>query len=107
MSGPALGRPPADKKVYAEQKEQERREAGERNAVEGKFGEGKRSHGLQRLRCHLEETSESEIVLIFLVMNLKKVLRDLFVAFLGRLLDELKSVFSEYYHLYFASSAAA
>ena len=94
MSGPALGRPPADKKVYAEQKEQERRESGERNAVEGKFGEGKRSYGLQRIRCHLEETSEAEIVLIFLVMNLKKILRDLFVAFFRRLLEEVKIVFS-------------
>ena len=107
MSGPALGRPPADKKVYAEQKEQERRESGERNAVEGKFGEGKRSYGLQRIRCHLEETSESEIVLIFMVMNLKKILRDLFVAFFGRLLDELKNVFSEYYSPDFALSAIA
>ena len=94
MSGPALGRPPADKKVYAEQKAQERRESGERNAVEGKFGEGKRSYGLQRLRCHLEETSESEIVLIFLVMNLKKVLRDLFFVFFRRLLERAKIVFS-------------
>ena len=94
MSGPALGRPPADKKVYAEQKEQERRESGERNAVEGKFGEGKRSYGLQRIRCHLEETSESEIVLIFLVMNLKKILRDLFVFFFRRLSERTKIVFS-------------
>ena len=94
MSGPALGRPPADKKVYAEQKEQERRESGERNAVEGKFGEGKRSYGLQRIRCHLEETSESEIVLIFMVMNLKKILRDLFVAFFRWLFDGPKIVFS-------------
>ena len=94
MSGPALGRPPADKKVYAEQKAQERRESGERNAVEGKFGEGKRSYGLQRLRCHLEETSESEIVLIFLVMNLKKILRDLFVFFFRRFSERTKIVFS-------------
>ena len=78
-----MGRRPADEKLYAEQKEQERRESGERDAVEGKFGEGKRSYGLQRLRCRLQETSEVEIVLIFLVMNLKKVLRELFVFFSG------------------------
>ena len=71
------------------------------------FGQSERSRGVIGALLQRCCTSESEIVLIFLVMNLKKVLRDLFVAFFGRLLDELKSVFSEYYHLYFASSAAA
>jgi len=42
MNGPKLGRPPKDKRLYAEQKWLERQESGERNAVESKFGEGKR-----------------------------------------------------------------
>ena len=107
LSGPALGRRPADEKLYAEQKEQERMESGERNAVEGKFGEGKRSYGLQRLRCCLQETSEVEIVLIFLVMNLKKVLRDLFVSFFRRLPGEAKIVFWGRYPQFFLASEAA
>ena len=81
LSGPALGRRPVSDELCAEQKRQERKDAGDRNAVEGKFGEGKRGYGLNRIMCRLEETSETQIVLIFLVMNLNKVLRDLFCAF--------------------------
>ena len=81
LSGPALGRRPVSDEVCAEQKRQERKDAGDRNAVEGKFGEGKRCYGLNRIMCRLEETSETQIVLIFLVMNLNKILRDLFCAF--------------------------
>ena len=53
MNGPTLGRPPKDKKLYDEQKRQERAEAGERNAVEGKFGEAKRCYTLNRVMTRL------------------------------------------------------
>ena len=45
MYGPKLGRPPKDKSLYEYQKLMERSEAGERNAIEGKFGEAKRRYG--------------------------------------------------------------
>ena len=77
MNGPKLGRPPSDKRVYAEQKWLERLEAGERNTVEGKFGEGKRCYGLNRVMTRLKNTSEVSIHMTFLVMNLEKRLRDL------------------------------
>ena len=54
MSGPKLGRPPKDKALYAQQCRDERREAGERNEVEGKFGTGKRCYGLDRLTARLK-----------------------------------------------------
>lgn len=44
LSGPKLGRPSKDRSV--EEVRQELRETGERNAVEGKFGNGKRKLGL-------------------------------------------------------------
>ena len=50
-------------------------EAGERNAVESKFGEGKRSYGLGLIRTKLKETSETSIHLTFMVMNIEKRLR--------------------------------
>jgi IS5 family transposase len=50
-------------------------EAGECNAVEGKFGEGKRFYNLVRIKMRLQETSEADIHLVFLVMNLEKRLR--------------------------------
>lgn len=54
----------------------------ERNAVEGKFGEGKRKYGLSRIAAKLKETAESMIALQFLVMNLEHKLRVLFTQIL-------------------------
>ena len=81
MNGPKLGRPPKDKKLYEQQKYLERTEAGERNAIEGKFGEAKRRYGLGRVMSRLSDTSDTVIHTTILVMNLKKRLRDLFVFF--------------------------
>ncbi len=80
MNGPKLGRPPKDKTVYDQQKILERDEAGERNAIEGKFGEAKRRYGLDRVMARLSDTSNTTIHLTILMMNLKKRLRDLFDA---------------------------
>ena len=85
--GQNLGRPLRDKTIYSEQKRLERLEAGERNAVEGKFGEGKRFLSLNRLMTRLQHTSEVGINLVFLVMNLDKFLRDILLSMLRWLLD--------------------
>lgn len=85
LNGPKLGRPPKDKGLYHQQCKLERSEAGERNAVEGKFGEGKRTYNLGRIKMRLQETSEAVIHLVFLVMNLEKRLR----AFLRLFLESL------------------
>lgn len=77
FSGPPLGRPAKDPEVRRKQYRQEKEDTGMRNAVEGKFGEGKRSYGLARIMAHLEDTSKSVIVLQLLAMNLKKRLRSL------------------------------
>lgn len=81
MNGPKLGRPPKNKKLYRDQCLQEKSEAGERNAVESKFGEGKRAYGLDRLYAKRQDTSETSIYMVFLVMNLEKRLRVLFCSF--------------------------
>ena len=75
MNGPKLGRPHKDKEICREQRFLERLEAGERNEVEGKFGEGKRRYYLQRTMTRLKETTETQIHLTFLVINLSKKLR--------------------------------
>lgn len=75
MNGPKLGRPPKDKKVYRAQCLLEKKEAGERNAVEGKFGEGKRTYSLGRIMARRQDTSETSIHMAFLMMNLMKGLR--------------------------------
>jgi len=52
LSGPRLGRPSHNE--LAEQRKIERLDASERNAVEGKFGEGKRCYGLSRIMARLQ-----------------------------------------------------
>ena len=81
MSGPKLGRPPKDKALYAQQCRDERKEAGERNEVEGKFGTGKRCYGLDRLTARLKDTSETQIHMIVLTMNLWKKMKSSFAIF--------------------------
>lgn len=87
MSGPKLGRPPKDKALYAQQCRDERKEAGERNEVEGKFGTGKRCYGLDRLTARLQTTCETQIHMIVLTMNLWKRMRCFLYRF-GRLVLE-------------------
>jgi hypothetical protein len=82
LSGPPLGRPAKDPDVLREQKKQERLDAGIRNAVEGKFGEGKRFYGLGRIMTRLRETSETVIAMQLLVMNLEHRLRILILNFI-------------------------
>lgn len=80
LTGPKLGRPnPATTEI---DKKQEYQDSGIRNIVEGKFGEGKRTYGLGRIMSKLKSTSETEIVLQFMVMNLGQKLRVIFCKFL-------------------------
>jgi hypothetical protein len=46
---------------------------GERNPIEGKFGQAKTGYGLNRVKARLQDTSESWIASIFLVLNLVKL----------------------------------
>jgi len=46
---------------------------GERNPIEGKFGQGKTAYGLNRIKARLKDTSESWIASIILVLNLVKL----------------------------------
>lgn len=85
LSGSPLGRP-SKQADTAEMKQIAKLDAGERNAIEGKFGEGKRKYGLNRIRARLEQSSGAVIALQFLVMNLERRLRLLFVLILNMLL---------------------
>ena len=77
LSGPALGRKPKNGPT-SEERQVAKLDTGERNAIEGKFGEGKRKYGLGCIRARLAKTSESVITLQLLVMNLERRLRVLF-----------------------------
>jgi IS5 family transposase len=76
LSGPKLGRP--SKEEDKTQKKLAYQDASERNAVEGKFGEGKRCYGLGLIRARLQLTSETVVAIQFLILNLERKLRVLF-----------------------------
>ena len=90
ITATALGR---KKKINTEtyyEKQKRKREAAERNHIEGKFGQGKNGYGLNKIRAKLKKTSESWVGCIFFIMNLinykKKVLLCLFYNTLLKLI---------------------
>ena len=62
-----LGRPSAVKKEHVR--------PGERNPIEGKFGQAKTAYGMNRIKARLQNTSESWIATIILVLNLVRLTR--------------------------------
>ena len=81
LSGPPLGRPAGDTELLKEQKKLQRQDESIRNAVEGKFGQGKRRFSLALVMTKLAHTSEVSIMVSFMVMNLEKILAGI-VSFL-------------------------
>ena len=79
ISGSPLGRPPknVDKKLKKQALESEK----VRNAIEGKFGQGKRRFSLDLVMTKLAETSSTAIAITFLVMNLVAVHRQVCLFF--------------------------
>ena len=90
ISGPRLGRPPKDDQVTRRQKATEKRDAADRNVVEGVFGTAKGVYGLDPVKARLEETTKTMIGLAILVFNLKKLLTSSLSLFLGVLILLLK-----------------
>jgi IS5 family transposase len=80
ISGPPLGRPPAN--VSKEKKKQALEDDKIRQAIEGKFGQGKRRFSLNLVMTKLENTFGTAIAITFLVMNLSTWWRRVFCVFL-------------------------
>jgi hypothetical protein len=55
-----------------------------RNAIEGKFGQGKRRFGLNLVMAKLDNTSQTAIAITFLLINLSTWWRRVFCVFLCR-----------------------
>lgn len=95
LSGPPLGRPPRD--GQAEARKQARDDEKVRNAIEGKFGQGKRRFSLDCIMAKLAHTAETTIAIAFLVMNLELLLRQLLLLLFwlfGGLLEQLERLLS-------------
>jgi hypothetical protein len=87
LSGPALGRPLVEEGDQAVRRKQQRLDERIRIEVEGRFGTAKRRYSLDKIMTKLRETSETTIAMIFFVMNLDKILRDLLSSLLKWLLS--------------------
>ncbi len=70
-----LGRKPAKTQQTYYQQRKARKEAAERNHIEGKFGQGKNGYNLNQIRAKRRDTSESWISAILFVMNLTKLMK--------------------------------
>ncbi len=73
ISGIPLGRPA--KNIDDKTKKQAAYDERIRNAIEGKFGQGKRRFSLNKIMTKLPSTSATTIAIIFLVMNLSALFR--------------------------------
>lgn len=69
---------------------------GERNPIEGKFGQAKTAYGLDRIKARLKDTSETWIASIIMVLNLVKLAGEasfcLIVSLLGLIVFTNKNV---------------
>jgi len=91
-TGEPLVRKPVKEIKSRYRKRKERREAAERNQVEGKFCQCKRGYGLNDNRARLSSTSNSWIGAIIFVMNLIRYMRDIPLPYFVSLLLNLMKV---------------
>jgi IS5 family transposase len=68
---------------------------GERNPIEGKFGQGKLAYGLDCIKAKLKDTSESWIACIALVLNLVNMTRQA-LLFLCQWIINLQQIYKQY-----------
>lgn len=79
-TGKPLGRQPKED-LNRYQKEKLKRERGERNHIEGKFGQGKSKYNLNKIMAKLQNTSQSWIAATLFVMNILKLTKEYFCVF--------------------------
>ncbi|HEY6505657.1 MAG TPA: IS5 family transposase [Chitinophagaceae bacterium] len=65
---------------------------GERNPVEGKFGQAKTAYGMNRIKARLSDTSESWIASIVLVLNLIKLIGRASLCLINKLLRKYLAI---------------
>jgi len=94
-SGKPLGRPSAKQQTQY-QKRKQKLEQGMRNQVEGKFGQGKNSYNLNKVRARAARTSESWIAAIFFVMNLVKFSKEFLFLLIKQAYESLLGILNTF-----------
>ena len=97
LSGPRLGK--SSKEANSDESQFQAKDSADRNAVEGKFGEGKRKYGLGRVMARIKESCETVISLAFLCMNLKRKLRTLFCMRIFRFFAQISEKYAINIHV--------
>lgn len=72
---------------------------GERNPIEGKFGQAKTAYGMNRIKARLSDTSESWIASIVLVLNLIKIIGRAPVSLLIKLYEKWMVLKNQFYKI--------
>jgi len=90
-----LGRPAAVEKEHIR--------PGERNPIEGKFGQAKTAYGMNRIKARLKQTSESWIATIILVLNLVKLAGEGILYLLSMVVTFSAWVEKEIIHLFLSN----
>ena len=101
LSGSKLGRPFKEGEKNRERLREQRRigrhDESVRIGIEGKFGKGKRRYSLDRIGAKLRVTSESAIMMVFLVMNLmvlyRRKAKAFFVSLIATIAELLRRAF--------------
>lgn len=88
LNGKPLGRPTEKTKQRIKELKQS---VGERNCVEGKFGQAKRWYGMGNIHAKLKTTSESMIGAIVVVLNLIRLVQQHALTFLETYFNKLLS----------------
>lgn len=68
---------------------------GERNSIEGKFGQAKTAYGMNRIKARLSVTSESWIASIVLVLNLIKIIGEASLSLIFKLIERIKFLYQQ------------
>jgi IS5 family transposase len=68
LLGKPLGRP--------SEKNRMEYDPGDRNPIEGKFGQAKVRYGINRIKARLKDTSESWVAMILVMMNLVRLAKE-------------------------------
>ena len=98
LSGPPLGRRPKEtdenKESLKALKKQQQQDERDRQAVEGKFGQGKRRFSLGHIMAKLAVTSEAVIMISFVVINIEKIYRDLLFVLFSSCRKRIKTLYT-------------
>ena len=67
---------------------------GDRNPIEGKFGQAKTAYGLNRIKARLANTSLSWIATIIMVLNLVKLTKQVLYCLIYKIIEKIRSIIS-------------